>query len=179
MASRAEDTSLVARTIRAARLEDQLYREVASDPRAMPQAFFLVIAAAVLSGIGGIAAGPQIVVLSIVMAPFSWVVVSVIAHLIGRRVIGAAGTTGWEQVARALGFANAPSLLGAFAIIPGLGVVIAVALVVWHLAAMTVALRASMAISTGQSAMLLVLSAVTLGVMLLVIDLVINGFPAA
>ncbi len=172
--ARAHD-SLVARVVRAARLDDELYREVATDPRATAQAFLVVLSAGLLGGIGGLSAGTDIVLLSVLLAPLGWVLTAVLAQLIGTRVIGAEGSASWEQVARALGFAHAPALLGALAIVPVLGIAVALVLVVWRVAAMTVAIRASMGIGTGQAAMILVLSAVTLGVVIFSIDWIATG----
>ncbi len=175
MTTAREHDSIVARAVRAARLDDHLYREVAADPRATGQAFLVVLVTGLLGGIGGLSAGTDIVILSVLLAPLGWVLTAVLAQLIGTRVIGAQGSTSWEQVARALGFAHAPALLGAFAIIPIVGVAVALVLVVWRVAAMAVAIRASMGVGTGQAAMILVLSALTLGVVIFSIDWVATG----
>ncbi|MFN8639186.1 MAG: YIP1 family protein [Dehalococcoidia bacterium] len=166
--------SLPARMIRAARLDGDLYREVALDARAMPQAILVVLAAGLLSGLGGLAGGFDVVLTSVMLAPFGWLITSFLAYVIGRRVMGAGGAS-LEAVARALGFAHAPALIGVLAVIPTVGILIAVALICWRLAAMTVAIRSSMAIATGPAVMIIILSMVTLGVIAFTVDWIATG----
>ncbi len=169
-----KSTSLPGRMIRAARLEGDLYREVAADSQATSQAIFVVLAAGLLSGLGGVTGGFEVVLTSVMLAPFGWLITSFLAYVIGRRVMGAHGAN-LETVARALGFAHAPALIGVLAIIPTVGIVIAVALICWRLAAMTVAIRASMELGTGPAVMIIVLSMVTLGVVAFSVDWIATG----
>ena len=170
--------SLAARVVRAARLEGELYREVATDTRATPQAIFVVLAAGLLSGLGGATGGFEVVITSVMLAPFGWLITSFLAYFIGRRVMGAGGATSLEAMARALGFAHAPALIGVLALIPTVGIAIAVALICWRLAAMTLAIRASMGVGTGPAVMIIVLSMVTLGVVAFSVDWIATGGAA-
>lgn len=169
-----QSKSLPGRMIRAARLEGELYREVAVDPLAMRQAILVVLAAGLLSGLGGVTGGFEVVLTSVMLAPFGWLITSFLAYVIGRRVLGVPGAN-LEALARALGFAHAPALIGVLAVIPTVGLGIALILICWRIAAMTIAIRASLGVGTGPAAMILVLSMVTLGVVAFSVDWIANG----
>src|SRR5687768_11916050 len=111
---------VVTRAIRAARLEDAVYEEVARDPEATTQALLVVIAAAILGGIGSITEGVGPLIGALIFAPAVWALGSALAFFVGTRLYNIQGLT-WLEVARALGFAQAPGVFNVFGIIPILG----------------------------------------------------------
>ncbi|MCC6236501.1 MAG: hypothetical protein IT299_02880 [Dehalococcoidia bacterium] len=157
------NTSLLGRARRAALLDAALYREVAADPAATGQAFILVTVIGVIGSLAAVSAGMEIAVASALLAPVAWLVTAGLAQLIGTRVMGAPREGAWERAARTLGFAHAPAVAGALALLPYVGVVVLVVLTAWRIAAMVVALRAAFELSLPQAIVTLVLSFVTLG----------------
>src|SRR5688572_20820686 len=70
---------IVARAIRAARLEDAVYEEVARDPEATTQALLVVIATAILGAIGSITEGVGPLIGALIFAPAVWALGSALA----------------------------------------------------------------------------------------------------
>lgn len=151
------------RARRAAALDAALYREVAADPAATTQAFVLVTAIGLIGSLAAVSAGVEVAIASALLAPVAWLVTAGLAQLIGTRVMGAPREGAWERAARTLGFAHAPAVLGAFALLPYVGIVVLVLLTLWRIAAMVVALRAAFDLSLSQATVTLLLSFVTLG----------------
>lgn len=150
------------RARRAAALDSALYREVAADPAATMQAFVLVTTIGVIGSLAAISAGVEVAIASALLAPVAWLVTAGLAQLIGTRVMGAPREGAWERAARTLGFAHAPAVLGAFALLPYIGIVVLALLTVWRIAAMVVALRAAFGLSLSQATVTLLLAFVTL-----------------
>jgi hypothetical protein len=148
---------IVERAIRAARLEDAVYDEVARDPDATTQSLLVVIAAAILSGIGSLDSGVGSLISGLMFAPLAWVIGSFLAHFVGTRVFNVQGVT-WIEVARALGFAQGPGVFHVLGIIPVLGVLISIAVSIWTLVTGVVALRAALRVTTQQAVITLLLS---------------------
>jgi hypothetical protein len=175
MTADAPRESVLRRAVRAARLDPALYREVALDERATSQALLVVVTVSIVGALGGVSTDAGLVIASVLLAPLAWLLTSVLAQFIGTRVIGAQGAGGWQQVARALGYAHAPAIIGGLVVLPVFGVAVAGLLIVWRIAAMLVAVRASMGVSTGQAVMILLLSAITLGVAVFVMTWIATG----
>ncbi len=155
-------TSLPRRAVRAALLDPALYREVAADPAATTQALVLVTLIGLTGSIGAISAGVDLAIASALLAPVAWVVTAGLAQFIGTRVMGAPRAEAWERVARALGYAHAPAILGVFALLPYVGVVVLVLLTAWRVVAMVLAVRAAFGLSVSQATVTLLLSFATL-----------------
>jgi hypothetical protein len=155
-------STLVDRAIRAARLEDAVYDEVAHDRGATVQAANVVVLATLASGIGALGALGAFGVFGVFA--FSWIFRGMIlslafwaihawfAYVIGTRVFATATTRAdLGGTARALGFAQAPRLLLIVAFVPVLGGLIGPVVYVWVIAASVVAIRASFDFSTGRA----------------------------
>ena len=120
--------TLISRMLRAAKLESHLYEEVEHDPNATGQAALVVVIVSILLGIVG--------------ALIGWAVLALLIYLIGAKLLPEAQTrANWGQLARCLGFAYSPGVLLVFAVIPLLGVLVAVVVFVWLLIAWVVAIR--------------------------------------
>lgn len=151
---------VVDRAIRAARLEDAVYEEVARDQDATVQALLIVVATAILGGIGSLGAGGSALLAALIFAPLAWVLSSALAYFVGTRFVGASAQVDWLEVARALGFASAPGVFRFLGIIPVLGGLLLLAVGIWQLVAAVVALRASLQVTTGQAVVTMLLSMV-------------------
>lgn len=154
--------------IRAGALDSDFYNLVERDPSLQRQAFFVVVIANGLAGVGawiglGEVVGSDIwegvrgwlafgtwivpddgglafaVVTNIALALIGWVVWAWTTGFIGSRVFG--GTTDFGEMARVLGFAQAPRVI---AVIPLLGPVSAV----WTLVASVIAIRQGLDFNT-------------------------------
>jgi len=130
---------IVGYLVGALRLELPLYVEVSTDTHANGRAILVVLLGGFLNGLGlvrrlgqlGLWAGMGAAVLGWVL----WAaVIFVILGLLGYHRRG--------SLLRTLGFANAPSVLLLFGIVPGIGPVVRVVVVFWLLAATAVAIQA-------------------------------------
>lgn len=141
--------SMTERMRGAALLDVPTYEEVEHDTTATGQAAGVVGLVAVASAIGSIGHGGLTMGGSIVWAFVGWLVWSGLCYLIGTRLFDGQAT--WGEVLRTVGFAQTPALLTAIAFIPLLGVLVRLVVFFWLLAAVVVALRQALDISTGKA----------------------------
>ena len=137
-------TSMVNRMIRAARLDVKVYEDVEADTGATFQAIRVVVLVGMASGIGLLGAGGGIsgLILGLVSGIFQWVIWAYLTYYIGTRLLATPHTEAtWGQLARTTGFAQSPGVLRVFGFIPVLGPVIFVAVSLWQLVAMVIAVR--------------------------------------
>lgn len=135
--------SLAERMMGAARLDAATYEEVEHDETATTQAMLVVVLASVASGIAAFGqAGFLGLLLGAVMSLVGWVIWAAIVYFVGTRILPTAETEAdLGQLLRTIGFSASPGVLAVFGVIPGLGVLIRVAVSIWQLAAMVVAVR--------------------------------------
>lgn len=178
--------SFVDRIVGAIKLDRPIYDEVRRDPSAMMQAAGIVVVTGLLSGIsqfadirgrsfevddrtyevtnsffGPLAAGIAIAVLGLVF----WVITAVLYRFVGTKLLGSPETgIQWQEVARPLGFASAPSLLLILTPIPVLGFIIGSILWIWTLASQIVAMSETFRVSKWRAFFIIVVSALLLAV---------------
>ncbi len=134
-------SALTDRMLRAARLEPQLYEEVEADTTAMRDALTVVVLSSLAAGIGG-GGGFSSVVMGTVVSIGGWYVWAYLTYLIGTRILPEPQTQADHgELLRTLGFANAPGVIRALGIIPGLRALSFVVAAFWMLAATVVAVR--------------------------------------
>lgn len=141
-------TPFLARIIRAARLDSELYEEVEADRSATWQALGVVILTGLASGIGmlGHVSSVTFVVVDIVVAILSWVIWAVMTYWIGVHVLPEPQTrSNVGELLRTTGFSSAPGLIRVLGVIPGLDEavhqVLYLGAAVWMLVAMVIAVR--------------------------------------
>lgn len=144
------------RMIRAARLEEAVYEEVEHDHDATRQAATVVVAGSLAIGIGtALSGGANPIANAIALVAFSligWALYAWITYFIGTRLLAGPETNAdWGELARTLGFANAPRVLMVFAIGPVLGGIVGIVVGVWILVTTVVALRAALDFTTGRA----------------------------
>jgi hypothetical protein len=110
-----------------------------------------------------------------------WALGSALAFFVGTRLFNIQGLT-WLEVARALGFAQAPGVFNVFGIIPILGGLIGLAVAIWTIVTGVVAMRAALRVTTGQAVITLlvswILAAIIIGIPVAVIFGAAMGFGA-
>ena len=148
-----EQHSFIDRAIGAARLDADIYEEVEHDRGATMQAANIVALGSVAAGIGAIAeAGLGGLVLFSLVGLVGWAVYAYLTYLIGTRLLAGPETSAdWGELARTLGFANAPRVLLILGVIPVVGLIVGAAVFIWVLVATVVAVRAALDFSTGRA----------------------------
>ena len=168
------------RAIRAARLDRAVYEEVESDTTATTQAATIVVVGAIAAGIGaGVGAPGGLVsglISGIISGILSWAVYAYVAFLVGTKLMPAPEThADWGQVARTLGFANAPRALLVLGVVPGFYGLISLVVAIWVLITTIFALRAALDVSTGRAVGVAIVSVLAL----IVVTAVVGGLLAA
>jgi hypothetical protein len=152
--------SLIDRMIGAARLDVPTYEEIERDENATLQAFVVVVLVAAASGlgllfvdgVGGLFGG-------IARAIFSWIIFAMVAYVVGTKLIPDPNTrTSVDELMRTTGFAQTPGLLSIFAFIPIVGWLVAIAVWIWTVVAVIVALRQALDTSTARAVGIALLS---------------------
>ncbi len=180
--------SFVERIIGAVKLSRPIFDEVRRDPSAMMQATGIVAVTGLLSGIsqfadvrgqsfeinnrtyevtdsflGPLASGIVIAILALI----SLVVASLLFRFVGTKLLKSPETNmQWQEVARPLGFASAPSLLIILTPIPILGVVVGSIVGLWAFAAQIVAMSETFRVSKLRSFALILISWIGLSIIL-------------
>ena len=81
-----------------------------------------------------------------------WAIYAWITYFIGTRLLAGPDTSAdWGELARTLGFANAPRALLIFGVFPALAGVLGLIVGVWTLVTTVVAVRAALDFSTGRA----------------------------
>jgi hypothetical protein len=145
------------RALGAAKLDSRVLREIRDDSRAISQALVVVLLAAVAGAIGlvadtGLSEFLLLLVAQVSFAIGGWIVFGAAADFVGTKLIPSARTgVSVGQVLRTVGYADAPGLLAAFAIIPAIGLFVAIVGLVWVIVAQVVALRTTFETTTSHA----------------------------
>jgi len=150
--------SLESRMIRAAKLEVDLYEEVEADASATRQAFAAVLVASLSSGVGTAILSqwtedaPEFwvgLVIGLAASIAGWLVMSVMAYALGTTLFKGPHTSATiGELLRTIGFANSPRVLGILVFIPFLGWIVSLAVSIWTLIAVVIAVRQALDFST-------------------------------
>src|SRR5919197_3842884 len=133
--------SFADRMLGAARLDGRTYEEVERDRTATAQALGVVILSAVAAGIGA-GVGVRVMLVNAVAAVVLWAIWAALVYWIGSRLLPEQDTEAdWGELARTIGFAQAPGLLRVLGFIPVFGNLARAASDVWVLVATVVAVR--------------------------------------
>ncbi len=164
------------RMIRAAQLDDSLYKEVEHDLSATSQALTVVILVSIASGVSG-AIGMTLsghpaqavggLIGGIVSGVIGWIVWSLITYFIGTSVFGGTATPG--ELLRTLGFADSPSILLIFGFLPVVGRLIGLVAAIWTLIAGVVAVRQALDFDTQKAILTVILGWVAMFVVAMVL----------
>jgi len=128
--------------IRASRLDPTLYDEVMQDPTSLRQACFVVLLAAVATGIGFGQGDLQLIALGMLFALFGWALTAYLSWVIGDRIFPESKPCSSPgRLLRTIGFANSPAILRLFAVIPDFSVFVMALTTVWVLFSTVIAIR--------------------------------------
>jgi len=142
MDDRPNDDSLQSRMIRAAGLDPALYDEVKRDPVATRQAFFVVVLAAIATGIGFGQGDLQLIVLGMLFALVGWVLTAYMSWVIGDRIFPESEPrSSPARLLRTIGFANSPAIARLLAVIPDVSMFVMALTTVWVLFSTVIAIR--------------------------------------
>ena len=133
----------MARTIRAAKLQSRLYKEVKTDKYAMSQALVVVLLSSLAATIGAFThVGLGGLIMGGLVALLAWYVWTFMTYIIGVKLFPVSQTSAshWE-LWRTLGFASVPGVLRVFGAIPGLTGTAFLVAAVWMLIAAVIAAR--------------------------------------
>ena len=169
MESPQADDSLQGRMIRAAGIDPTLYDEVKVDPAALRQAFFVVLLAAVATGIGFGQGDLTLITVGMLSALAGWVVTAYLSWVIGARIFPEGDeTSSPAALLRTIGFAHSPAIVRIVAAIPEVQTFVIAASTVWMLCATVIAIRQGLGFKSTLRA-----TGVYLGIQLLLAPLVL------
>lgn len=162
-------TTFVGRMIGAAMLDVPTYEAVEHDQTLTVQAGAVIVLQAGAAGL----ATSDAVVGGILTALLGWFCGAGLIYLIGTRLFG--GDATWGEVLRTLGFAASPGILIIFAAFPFLGWIVGVVVGLWWLAAMVVAIRQALDVSTGKAILSGILGVLAYGIISAALRGVLTG----
>ncbi len=148
-----EQRSFVDRLIGAARLDSSVYEEVEHDRDATAQAAIVVVLGAIAGGIAAIGElGVAGLIFGVLGGLVGWAVYAWVTYFIGTKLLAGSETSAdWGEVARTLGFANAPRILLLIGVVPVLNALVGTIVGIWVLVTTVVAVRAALDIGTGRA----------------------------
>jgi hypothetical protein len=149
---------LLNKMTRAALLDIDLYEEVEADVNATTEALLVVLIASIAGGIGASLAGfgernllYTLIIMSI-FALISWMVWAGITYWVGTTLLkGPETSSSYGELLRTIGFSASPGVLRIFIFIPILGQLIGIAVYIWMLIAMIIAVRQALDFTTGRA----------------------------
>lgn len=166
---------IVQRVLRIIKLDFTVFQEIEHDENANTEAAIIVAVASLLSAIGSGVSGGSFWIFLVTLVfgvALNWLLWSYIAMLVGTRLFKGEATF-WE-VARTLGYANAPRVLGLLAVIPCVGAIAALVGAILALVAGFFAMREALDLTTERTLITILISWVIVVVVNIVIGLVIG-----
>ncbi len=147
------------RVIGAMKLDPNAFEDVERDTTAIGQSVGVIALAAVAAGIGNVYYGGLTgIVGGALMSVIGFLVWSLIIWLVGTKLMPEPATKAdYAETFRVLGFAAAPGLASVLTIIPILGWLLMLAIWLWQIAAMVIAVRQVLDYSTTGKAIIVVL----------------------
>ena len=136
-------TGMISRMIGAALLNGPTYEDVEADTSATRQAMTVVVISGLASGIATFPLnGINGILFGVVSGVVGWAIWAYITFFIGTVLFKEQQThANWGQLARVLGFAQAPGVLKIFGIIPIIGIYLNLVISIWQFACMVTAVR--------------------------------------
>ena len=156
--------AMIGRVLRAARLDKTLYAEVEHDVSLTQEATIVVAIAAALNGIGsflggliggrGFGSALLSLVVGVLVSIVGYLIWAFVTYFVGTRLFD--GTADYGELRRTLGYAFAPTALGLLSFIPCVGVIPALAAVIWTLVCGVIAVQEALDFDMGKAILHLV-----------------------
>ena len=172
---------MINRMLGAAMLKVSTFEEIEADAKATRQAMLVVAIVALATGLGTVGAGGVAGLVSgIVVGLVGWALWAGLTFLIGTTLFKTPQTkANWGEMARVLGFAQAPGVLKVLGSIPGVGPAIFFIISVWQLAAMVIAVRQGLDYtSTWRAVGVVAVGFIPYAVLIVILNLLLVG-PSA
>jgi hypothetical protein len=163
-------SSFTERMIGAAMLNVAIYEEVEHDESATGQAAVVVVLAAIASAIGSAGEGVGAALAGLLSALFGWLLWAGVTYFVGTKLFGGIAT--WGELLRTLGFAQAPRLLLVAAIVPILGVLVALVVAIWSIVAAVIAVRQALDVDTAKAIFTILVSLVVVILIMIPIGII-------
>ena len=162
---------IIARMLRAAQLDVELYNEVEKDENATTEALIVVALTAVCAAIGtALSGGANLfsgIIGGIIVSLVGWIVSSATIYGVGVYLFGGTATIG--ELLRTLGYASSPGILRILSFIPVLGPILGFAVSIWTLVTNVVATREALDVDTTKAIIISIIAFVIWMVVLAVI----------
>lgn len=142
-------SSFPRRVFGAAMFSVPIYEEVEEDRGATAQAAGVVGLVALASAVGGLELGLGGLIAGLIGAYLGWALWSATCYAVGVQIFE--GTADWGELARTIGFAQAPGILLALRILPGAGTALYLLVLVWMIGTVLVAIRQALDFTTGRA----------------------------
>ncbi len=154
------NSSLVERVMGVLKLDVPTFEEIEHDQSATGQAAVVVVAVAILAGIGAGLAGTTGfsiggLIAAILTQLIGWVVWSAVVFFVGTKFFGGKADIG--EMLRVIGFAQAPNVLGVLAFIPLLGGIATLIGSLWALVTGVIGVRQGLDVSTGTAIIVMII----------------------
>lgn len=146
----------------AARFDVATFTEVEHDESLTGQAAGVVVLVAFAKAVGSFEMGVGAALSLAIASLLGWLIWAGVTYLIGDKILG--GTATWGELLRALGFAQAPGVLMAFAFLPWVGGLLVFVVAIWTLMAGIVGIREALDFSTGKAVLTAVLGWLALAI---------------
>lgn len=149
---------MLERIIGVLKLDVNTYEEIEADQTATTQAAIVVVAVAILSGIGNGFAGNSFIggfISTAVWALIGWVIWSAVTYFVGTSFFGGKADLG--QMLRVIGYAQAPQALNFLGFIPVLGGIISFVAAIWSLVTAFIAVRQGLDLDNTKAAITVVI----------------------
>jgi hypothetical protein len=143
--------TLIDRFIGAARLDPRAYDAIKADAGATLQAVFVVVLAGLATGIGVSVSEESArseIFRYLAEGVIAWGIWATTSHFVGTALLrsyAAPAPAGWRELARTAGFAHSPVVLRVLMVLPYAAFPVFAVTMFWQLAAMTVAVRQTLA----------------------------------
>ncbi len=157
-----DTNAIVSRLMRVLRFDASVYREVAADNNAMPQAGIIVTLAAIIAALGFAGTSFTLVLISAVASIVSFFVYAAVATGISKALFQ--GKTNFNEMGRTLGYAYGWYAVGILRLIPGIGGLLAWLGQIVAAIAGIVALRESAEFDTVKAVVTVVIAAIVAGI---------------
>jgi hypothetical protein len=138
------------------RLDWPIFREIAADPHAFPQALVVVVGASVLAGLGQ--GGPsRFALLGIAVGIVRWVIASALIWIAA--IFASDGEVDYPRLLRCTGFADAWMAGNLLAVLPWIGWLFQLASIALWVVALVEATREAVRVDTQRAALICALAA--------------------